>query len=112
MKRVRINGMSAKRRKIVKHRRQVVAEMFKERGLLCEMQTPVCTNMADAAHEMVGRAQGGSIVDKRNMLLSCNPCNVWVEDHPHKARDMRLKVPRWDAVEGIGGLIPERNVGG
>lgn len=106
MKRTRLNSISAKRRNVIKERREVVKQMFEDRGPVCELQTPTCAGMADAAHELVGRAQGGSLVDVRNMLLACNPCNGWVEDNPRMARLLGLKVPRWESVDGIGGRIP------
>lgn len=47
-----------------------------------------CGKKAVCLHELQKRSQGGSITDINNVMRSCAPCNVWVEDHPllaHKA---------------------------
>jgi len=33
-------------------------------------------------HELLARAQGGSITDPANIRLLCRPCNGWCEDDP------------------------------
>ncbi len=66
----------------------------------------VCTGPAEAFHELVGARQGGSRIDRRNLAPSCNRCNSWVEDNPEIARRYLWKVPRHEAMEGDGGLIP------
>ena len=102
----RLRAVSAKRRKVMRSRQEISKRLWDERGPWCQMSTPVCTGLAQGLHEIVGRAQGGSEVDDRNLLLAANSCNTWAEDNPARAREMGLKCPRWAAVDGDGGLVP------
>ena len=95
---------SVKRRREQAVRRAIVAELGVQP---CRLRVfGVCTGQAEALHELVGVAQGGSRIDRRGLVPSCHRCNGWVEDWPMRARDLGLKVPRWRAVEGDRGLIP------
>lgn len=75
-------------------------------GVGCRLATPVCTGRAQHLHELVGRAQGGSILDVRNLVPAADVCNSWVEDHPAEAYTAGWKVRRFQAIPGFGGLIP------
>lgn len=72
----------------------------------CRIPSPVCTGRADAFHELVGRIQGGSKVDPRNLVPCANTCNTWIEDNPSVAQLKGWKVPAWQATVGHGGLVP------
>lgn len=72
----------------------------------CRLLTPVCTGRAEAFHELVGRAQTGSIVDPRNLTPACNRCNSWCEDNPADAYVLGIKVRSHDAAPGERGLVP------
>ena len=103
-RRTRIRPQSAKRRREQKTRRQLASPYEIER---CAIDSPVCTGWAEAWHELVGRAQGGSITDPRNLVGCANACNGWVEDNPLEARSRGWKVPSHDAKAGKGGLVPK-----
>lgn len=106
MKRTSIRQQSAKRAREQRERRKVGERLIQERGPFCELRTPVCTVAAEQMHELVGRAQGGSLVDERGIVLSCSACNTYVEDHPVEAREQGWKCPRWESTTGVGGLVP------
>lgn len=106
MKRTRIASVSAKRARVNRARRKVSERLYEERGPFCELRTAVCTVSAEACHELVGRAQGGSLTDERNLVLACNRCNGHVEDEPSTAREAGWKCPRAEATVGVGGLVP------
>ena len=102
-RRTRIRPQSAKRRREQKTRRQLASPYELER---CWLGSQSCTGQAQAWHELVGRAQGGSITDNRNLCAACHRCNGWVEDNPAEARELGWKVHTSDAEPGVGGLVP------
>ena len=51
---------------------------------------------ADALHELRKSGQGGSKLNRANLLRSCNLGNGWVEDNPLLARAAGLVVIRGD----------------
>lgn len=74
---------------------------------VCALKIPgVCTFYRQGWHELVGRAQGGSKTDPRNLAPACNACNGWCEDNPTVAYRNRWKVRQVDAVVGDRGLVP------
>ena len=99
----RLNPMSARRRKVNAERRRAAESLD---GEPCWLTTVVCTGQAEHWHELVGRAQGGSLVDPRNLVPACDRCNGWVEDHPETAAALGYKVRAFDAVPGERGLVP------
>jgi hypothetical protein len=99
----RIRPQSAKRRKVNKVRRELANDLLDEP---CRIRGPVCTGWAEHFHELVGRAQGGSLTDERNLVPSCDSCNGWIEDNPAVAERNGWKVRSWDAVKGDRGLVP------
>lgn len=82
---------SAKRRRTNLVRAALAHEYL---GALCRIRSEVCTRDAENFHELVGRAQGGSLVDRRNLVPACQRCNGWIEDNPKMAVLSRWKVPR------------------
>ena len=99
----RLRPMSAKRRKVNRARRRLTDDRLDEP---CRLRTEVCTGWAESWHELVGRAQGGSLVDLRNLVPACHRCNGWVEDNPGLAWSRGLKVRAFDSTEGEGGRVP------
>lgn len=61
-----------------------------------------CTRWADALHEPLTRARGGSIVDEANTVPVCNPCNSWLSARPESelgwAYDAGLLIHSWAAA--------------
>lgn len=106
MRRTRIRSVSSKRAGVNRERRKLSERLSEERGPWCQVCGPCCTGRAEGMHEMVGRAQGGSLTDERNMLLACNSCNVYIEDFPVIARENGWKCPKWESTVGVGGLVP------
>lgn len=106
MKRTRLRRQSTARRVEQAIRRAIVDEIGPQPCALRILN--LCTGPADALHELVGAAQGGSRIDRRNLAPACNRCNSWVEDFPSIAYARRMKVPACDAVSGDHGLVPAR----
>lgn len=98
-----VKPMSDKRRAQQADRRQLASPYQHER---CWVGAPECTGWAEAWHELVGAAQGGSRTDPRNLVACCNACNRWIEDHPLRARRRGWKVAHTRAVDGVDGLVP------
>jgi 5-methylcytosine-specific restriction endonuclease McrA len=46
------------------------------------------------AHELLSRAQGGSITDPANIILLCRPCHSWVTENPREAAEQGWAVSR------------------
>lgn len=99
-----MRAVSKKRQKVNRRRWQLAYDYI---DADCRLHTPVCTGKAEHFHELVGRAQGGSTVDPRNLTPACDRCNGWVEDNPAISRKYGWKVPSWQAARGDGGLVPE-----
>ena len=99
-----MRAQSAKRRREQAIRRAIVDELGDQP---CRIRAfNVCTGQAEALHELVGSAQGGSRIDRRNIVPACNRCNVHVEDQPKLAVLSGWKVPRRDSTPGDRGLVP------
>ena len=99
-----MRAQSAKRRREQAIRRAIVAELGDQP---CHIRAfNVCTGQAEALHELVGSAQGGSRIDRRNITPCCGPCNSFIEDQPKLAVLSGWKVPRRDSTPGDRGLVP------
>lgn len=85
MKRSRIKPVSDKRRKVNADRRELIKDIIKERGPLCEAQIPiVCTGLASDAHEVLTRARAGSdkwLLTPENILLLCRQCHTFITEN-------------------------------
>lgn len=55
-----------------------------------------CSGRYDAPHHLRKTGQGGSKINRANMVAACNPCNGWVEDEPDLARSLGLVVREGD----------------
>lgn len=71
--------------------RKIVREMLSENPF-CEMRTPVCTNLAQGLHHM--KKRGDNYLNKEYLKRSCNPCNLYVEEHPLYALEKGLSLRR------------------
>lgn len=65
--------MSRKRQRENRERRAMARQRFPEMNPRCAV--PWCTRPADALHEILSRARGGSITDPENTVPACNICN-------------------------------------
>lgn len=86
MKRTPIRQVSRKRALEQRERRKVLTETFG--------RTPSCVRCgrpADDAHEVLSRAQGGSITDPENIVPLCRSDHDWVTEHPIEARKEGLR---------------------
>lgn len=94
LRRTPIAAVSKKRAKLNRERTEVLRPL-REAQTWCARCGK--TGLELNGHELLGRAQGGSIVDPENIILLCNPCNVWCEDNPAEAVAQGWKRRRWAA---------------
>lgn len=60
--------------------------------------SPECTGRATDRHHVKKQSQCGP--DTRdNILYTCNPCNLWIEDHPDEARAAGLVESNYQQIE-------------
>ena len=104
MKRTALRRQSADRRVEQAVRRGIAAELGCQPCTIRAWR--VCSGWAEAFHELVGAAQGGSRVDRLNLAPCCHRCNSFIEDRPAEAYLHGWKVRREHAVEGNRGLVP------
>jgi hypothetical protein len=90
---------SAKMARLYRQERvPLVVEMLLADGLQrCEFPRG-CHRVATTLHELLGRAQGGSITDRDNIRRSCIPHNTWAEDNPAEAESIGWKIQRRHAA--------------
>lgn len=100
LKRTPIQRVSSKQRKKRQEAHDQFHELVRQRGYVCEVGQRIktvvpewahCTHWPEGRHHLRKRSAGGSD-DPSNLLLSCNPCNGWVEDHPALAREAGLVI--------------------
>jgi hypothetical protein len=90
---------SARKRAERGPRARCVAAVRARSGGLCEGRVPgVCTVTATDVHEVLSRAQGGSITDPANCLHLCRDCHVFAHNHPAKAYALGLLKRRSEAA--------------
>ena len=53
---------------------------------LCEINSPVCIRKSQCVHHTKGRI-GSDLTDVSTWMPSCNPCNLYVEEHSQWAKD-------------------------
>lgn len=95
---------SAKREEQYKHRREIVAEILAEKpwceacpvfaqndGLVTYRRRPSVD-----CHELVRRSQGGSILDKANIIAVCRKCHNRIGNHPELAFELGLAKRSWE----------------
>lgn len=101
-RKARMRTTSSRRRQELDVRAVLAHEYL---GAPCRLKLEVCTGAAEHWHELVASGQGGSKIDRRNIVPSCDACNSYLETLPDRY-DRRLKVRSWDAVPGVDGLVP------
>ena len=83
---------SKKRERLYRERRPLVAALLEDH--------PICercgTNPSVDVHEIVSRARGGSILDKRNLACLCRGCHEVITAHPALAEREGFSAHSWD----------------
>lgn len=72
----------------------VLAKKLKEGIRGCEIKSPVCTGTYEGMHHIAGKESKEKYLDPDNMMLSCNLCNLYVEENPIWAYDRGIKIRR------------------
>ena len=98
-RRTPLRQVSAKRAKVQRLRRVMVAEELAKREL-CEAGARItqagydarCHGLAVELHEPLTRARGGSILDPANTVAICRSCHDWVHVNPAAATGLGLLV--------------------
>lgn len=92
--RARIAARSEKRTKFMAEERVPLTRAMLDEDPWCGMAFSIrrvagdyadCQLRAIGLHEIRKRSQGGSMLDRANLVRACSPCNSWVEDHPDLA---------------------------
>lgn len=86
------------------HRREFVAEVLAEQPFCqaCKVfasfdkKSTFIHNKSTDVHELVRRSQGGSILDKKNVIAVCRPCHTRIGNEPKLAFDLGLAKHAWD----------------
>ena len=82
---------SKKREALYRQRRPLVALLLEEH--------PICqrcgSNPSVDVHEVVSRARGGSILDRRNCVVICRSCHIWIGLNPAKATEEGWLKQSW-----------------
>lgn len=76
----KINNESEKRKQDDKKYKKIVKELAAKSNK-CQIKSPVCTKIMEGLHHIVKRSPD-NLLDKNNLLRSCNACNNYCEDHP------------------------------
>lgn len=74
-----IAHFSKKREKKQREYRKIVKEML-SKDARCKINSPVCTGIAQGLHHIVKRSPK-NLIDKNNLIPSCNRCNGFVEQN-------------------------------
>jgi len=96
-RRTPLRQVSAKRTKVQRLRRAMVAEELAKREL-CEAGARIthaghnarCNGLAIELHEPLTRARGGSILDPANTVAICRSCHDWIHANPAAATSVGL----------------------
>lgn len=106
LKRTELNKRSEKRKRIMQDDRIPLIKQLVEAGFGCEIGPVLehygeadarhCRHRIEGIHELRKRSDGGSLINRDNLVPACNFCNGWVEDHPAKAREFGLVIRSGD----------------
>lgn len=94
---VRISIMTVKRMAQQRLYRKIVKEMIEE-DPRCEIKAPGCTGKAEGLQHKVKRTSK-NLLDRKNLLRSCNSCNTWIENNPLEAIAMGVSVSKFKPEE-------------
>lgn len=100
---VRPRKVSPRKRRADRELSILRRQLIVERGDICQVQiSPHCRHRAEGTHHLKKRSALGKH-DRENLLLSCDPCNSFVEDYPKTARAAGLVIKSWE-VSGLPSL--------
>lgn len=89
-----LRARSPKTARLYVQRRRLVADLLAARPS-CEIRwDDRCTSRAVDCDEILGRAQGGSILDPANIQTACRACHEAKHAHPTEAVRRGLTVTR------------------
>lgn len=71
---------------------ELIAEKLKQGITSCEIKSPVCRSTIDGIHHKKGKSSKELYLNKKNMLLSCNPCNLYLEEQNDFAFNNGFKI--------------------
>lgn len=94
---VRISIMSVKRMAQQRLYRKIVKEMLEE-DPRCEIKAPGCTGIAEGLQHKVKRSSK-NLLNRKNLLRSCNSCNKWIENNPLEAIAMGVSETKFKPEE-------------
>ena len=94
---VRISIHSVKRMAEQRLYRKIVKEMLEE-DPRCEIKVPGCTGIAEGLQHKVKRSVK-NLLNRKNLLRSCNSCNTWIENHPLEAIAMNVSASKFKPEE-------------
>lgn len=106
MKRSPLRRRSSKTTRKFKNAAAQMTRLLIKRGPGCEVNALIqkvvpewdgCWHRAQGRHHLRKQSAGGSDHDE-NVLLSCNPCNDWVESYPDLAHQIGLVIRQGDEL--------------
>lgn len=73
--------------------RKIVKEMIEE-DPRCEIKAIGCTGIGEGLQHKVKRSSK-NLLDRKNLLRSCNSCNTWIENNPLEAIAMGVSASKF-----------------
>lgn len=113
LRRTALRSRSRKRSDFMRDVRAPQVRALRAAGARCELGPVIaaaggasgCTGHVEGLHERRKRSAGGSLVNPRNLMASCNRCNSFVECEPALIRELtgtalvvREGDPEWVAL--------------
>jgi hypothetical protein len=93
-----IKKISDKHKEILKDYKVSKEEFIKEKlsqGIdFCEIKSPVCTHSYQGIHHKKGKSSKELYCDKEYFMLSCNACNLYIEENSEWAYKNNFKLKR------------------
>jgi hypothetical protein len=91
-----ISVMSVKRMAQQRLYRKIVKEMLTENNR-CEIKAVGCTGIAQGLQHKVKRSSK-NLLNRKNLLRSCNSCNTWIENNPLEAIAMGVSASKFQEL--------------
>lgn len=92
-KKYTIPKVSAKRKKENKALAAIVKELM-DKCPDCQIKSPVCTGKAQGSDHTQKRSPG-NLLNRKNIKLACNACNLYKEEHPEWAKKNGHSISRF-----------------
>ncbi len=90
---VKLAKKSAKRIQDDKAYQKIVKELMAKTDK-CQVSSPVCVVKASGLHHLQKRSPN-NLLDKKNLIRSCSPCNLYIEEHPDWSAEKGLTISRF-----------------